>query len=73
MRQGIARILRRLSTLAIDEISLSSAVLFSDDEAHIKAETERLMGEVKEIKAALREQDGLVLCVCSPLFDRVQN
>ena len=68
IRAGVARNLRRMGSLALDEVELSSAVLYTSDRQAIAIESERLRADVDGIKADLREQDGLHLYVPVPLF-----
>ena len=60
LRTSTATTLRRLARLALDEVEISSLVLFTDGKDAIHAEAARLSSQVEEIKAGLRSQDGLV-------------
>jgi hypothetical protein len=66
LRNATAQTLRRLARLALEEVELSSAVLFSEDKAMISSEANRLAGEVADIKGSFRAQDGLVEYVSTP-------
>lgn len=61
LRAAHAGTLRKLASLALDEVRLSSDVLLGGkDAAAIKLESDRLSKEIGDVKAGLRGQDGLV-------------
>jgi hypothetical protein len=60
LRAATAASLRQLSRLALDEVDLSSAVLFSEDAEAVALQAARLDAEISTLKAGLREQDTLV-------------